>query len=329
MQQQYNTTIIVIEHRLEQILPLSQRVVVLEEGAVVVDGSPAVVKEWLSGNGKKQFRPLSPVVEQEPYPPAIHADWEVVAPGQPLLSVANLTAAYDQTPVLENVSFDLCPGEIVALMGDNGSGKTSLLQVLLGILKAEAGEITCAGRDLATLTVTERAGFSGLVFQNPNHQLFEKSVLREIQLPSRFLREGRIDWDRLEYLLARFELAPYREQLPFALSFGEKKRLNLVSMLGYFPQILLLDEPLVGQDARRRQLLLETIAHHADQGGATLMVCHDPQVVSGACRRVLFLDRGKVVVDSPPTEAFTQLAHWGRWEYLPEGGGGNFATEGD
>jgi energy-coupling factor transport system ATP-binding protein len=300
-------SIIVVEHRLEKLLPITDRLVTMERGRIAGDGAPQ--------DHRKTYIP-SPtcLVENNKKIPGPY-------PNQPMLSVENLRAGYEGGDVLAAVNFDLYPGEIVAVMGDNGSGKTTLIANLLGMLSPREGSVRFKGVDITALKVTKRARDLGLTFQNPNHQLFEVTVLKDAALPSLFLSTNpaeKTERDIYE-LLERFDLLPYREKNPFTLSLGEKKRLTLVSVLAYAPEVLILDEPLVGQDSDRLDLLLQAMREHCGRGGLTLMVCHEPAVVASYCHRILFLDEGKLVVDAGVQEAFRKLAQLGREEYLPDG----------
>ena len=111
----------------------------------------------------------------------------------------------------------------------------------------------------------------------------------------------------------------YRDKNPFTLRLGENKRLTLVSVLAYSPGVLILDEPLVGQDSDRLDLLTAALQEHRARGGVTLMVCHEPAVVALCCQRVLFLEGGKLLCDAPVHEALKSLALLGKEEYLPQG----------
>jgi energy-coupling factor transporter ATP-binding protein EcfA2 len=250
-----NTAIIVIEHRLSKVLPLADRLVVMEEGKITAAGEPrgiyAGYREKLSRSKKKPLPDLGCTLAASASPgaeaPEKFRGWD-----KPLLAVKNLTAGYTSTPVIAGIDFTLYPGDLLALMGDNGSGKTSLLHALLGILQPKEGHIIFQGREITGWSVARRARLMGLTFQNPNHQLFEKTVLREAQLPSLFLRQGEVGEHSVENLLEFFGLLPYKDRIPQALSMGEKKRLALVSVLAYQPPLLLLDEPLVGQDEEKK-----------------------------------------------------------------------------
>jgi energy-coupling factor transport system ATP-binding protein len=244
-----------------------------------------------------------------------------VRPSYPLLAVKNLTAGYAGRDVLSGISFSVSAGETVAVMGDNGSGKTTLILALLGLLKLRNGTIRMEKEDITGMKVARRARQMGLTFQNPNHQIFENSVFKEAELPYLFLRDNpaEVVKETVDLLLQRFELLQYREKNPFTLSLGEKKRLTLISVLAYSPNLLILDEPLVGQDRGRLDLLLEALADHSAKGGAALMVCHEPAVVACCCQRILFLQDGKLSINAPVEQALERLARMGREEYLPPG----------
>jgi energy-coupling factor transporter ATP-binding protein EcfA2 len=305
-----NTAIIVIEHRLSKVLPLADRLIVMEEGKITAMGRP---RETGTCYRKKLL-----IRKRRVLPDFKRFFGGQENPGdsdKPLLVAENITAGYTERPVLAGINFQLYPGEFSVLMGDNGSGKTSLLHVLLGILKPWEGRVLFQEKDVTSWSVAQRARFMGLTFQNPNHQLFEKTVLREAGLPRRFLGQGEEkDSAVIENLLEYFGLLPYKESLPQALSMGEKKRLTFISVLAYYPPLLLLDEPLVGQDEENLAYLGEILHEYRKRGGAVLMICHEPAVVRAFDGRVLFLEAGKLIVDAPSKEAFLMLKENGYGE---------------
>ena len=330
LRREENTAIIIFEHRLQYLLPFADRLIMMERGRFTAAGLPEqlVRSGRLSDSCCHRSDPVLKLVGRKALPVksaqgAESAPRVPKTPGgqdraAPLLSVERLTVGYEQQAVLEEITFSLQPGETAALMGDNGCGKSTLLLALLGILKPEQGRICFAGNDLAGCRVTRRAREMGLTFQNANHQLFEKTVFKEAGLPSQFLGGDRVkDRTHLEQLLVHFDLECYREKLPFALSQGEKKRLTLVSVLAYRPSILLLDRPQVGQDQDRLDLLMEALREHSLGGGITLMAIHEPAVVASCCTRVLFLEKGKLLIDAPTAGAFAELARQGKDHYLP------------
>ncbi|MDN5365305.1 MAG: energy-coupling factor transport system ATP-binding protein [Thermacetogenium sp.] len=314
LREEQGISIIVIEHRLERLVPISDRLLLMEKGRIVEESTDRKLHRrylpaagWTdSGTGLRQGEP---------------AGLEKKGEKLPLLSVENLQAGYEGREVLKGISFCAYPGETLAIMGDNGSGKTTLLLALLGVLKPGEGRIFLNGKDITGMRVARRARDLGLVFQNPNHQIFENTVFKEAVLPSLFLSKEapREIEQKVERLLEEFGLRRFRDNNPFALSLGEKKRLTLVSVLAYSPGVLILDEPLVGQDGDRLKLLISALEEHRAQGGVTLMVCHEPAVVVACCQRVLFLSEGKLIVDAPVKDALLRLAELGREEYLPSG----------
>lgn len=313
VQGRQKTAIIVLEHRIERLAGITDALYYMDKGKLFA--SP----------GRDEF--------EKKYVPktSCHGPVAAITPATnrgneshnnkvlPLLTVENLRAGYADRDIFTNLSFSIYSGETLALMGDNGSGKTTLLLALLGLLPNKGGSINFRGEDVSKIKVSQRAREMGLVFQNPNHQIFASSVMEEAMLASVYLSPetpGQIK-DKVRELLEEFELLEYGNLNPFTLSLGEKKRLTLLSVLAYSPSLLLLDEPLVGQDSRRLGIFLTALQKHRNRGGGALMVCHEPEVVYSYCQRVLFLEQGKLLVNAPVKEAFSQLEKMGRREYLP------------
>lgn len=318
LRQEHEISIIVMEHRLEKLLPISDRLLLMHQGKIISNSRPKECPKIAVAAGRRVVVTSALKQEKQDVFPSEKKEEKV-----PLLSVENLSAGYESREVLSGISFAAYPGETIAVMGDNGSGKTTLIHTLLGLLKPKAGTVYLAGEDISGVKVTHRARNMGITFQNPNHQIFERTVFKEAALPSFFLSKQppREIERKIDLLLEKFGLKQYIDKNPFTLSLGEKKRLTLVSVLTYSPRVLILDEPLVGQDRDRLDLLLAALQEHRTRGGLTLMVCHEPAVVVSCCQRILFLERGKLSVDAPVDEAFKILARLGREEYLPSGWG--------
>jgi energy-coupling factor transport system ATP-binding protein len=234
--------------------------------------------------------------------------------------VDGLHVGYNGRPVLQGPSLDVYPGEFIAVMGDNGSGKSTFLLSLLGLLKPEEGRVEVLGQDTRSTPTSRLAREVGFVFQNPDHQLFAESVWGEASFAPQNL--GLLDGAttaRLRDLLARSGLAGHEQDHPYRLSYGEKRRLNLVSALGTRPRLLLLDEVLIGQDPANAAFLLDLAAEEVQRGGAVVMVTHDPDVARAYATRVLFFEGGRMVLDAPSVAAFAALAARGARPYLPAG----------
>jgi energy-coupling factor transport system ATP-binding protein len=313
-----DTSVIVIEHRLKRLLPVADRLVMMEQGRIAAQGEPEEVYRQYSQ--RQYLFPVqrSPDISGEKSASSVLSARQESDKTRTVLKVRGLGIKLGDKRVLDDISFDLYSGDIAAVMGGNGSGKTSLLLSLLGINKIDQGSIMYHESSLKQEKVSQRARNMGMVFQNPNHQIFENTVWKEAVLPSLMLL-GETAWDEayISRLLLEFDLLPYRQSLPFSLSLGEKKRLTLVSVLGYQPEILLLDEPLIGQDNRRADIFWRSVEQHRQKGGITIMVCHDPDFVQEFCNRILFFDQGKLLLDKPVEEGFLSLEELGFIYYLP------------
>jgi energy-coupling factor transporter ATP-binding protein EcfA2 len=295
-------TVIVIEHKLGYLRPFHPRVIRMEEGRVVSDGE-----------------------QLTPYRPSNNTctTCQTEYPGSNDTHVArteHLTVEYGNVPVLDDVSLDFHAGEFIAVMGHNGSGKTTLLRCLMGLLKPRAGNIEILGQDIERVPVSSLAREVGFIFQNPDHQLFAESVWEEaVFAPRNF---GLLDEEtacRVLELLERCRLDRYREAHPHRLSYGEKRRLNLASVLSYEPELILLDEILIGQDMENAMLIMDLLKDQTARGSTVVNVTHNPETAGLYSDRLLFLEQGRVLVNAPTDEAFAKLASLGLNDYLPNG----------
>jgi energy-coupling factor transporter ATP-binding protein EcfA2 len=293
-------TVIVIEHKVDYLRRFEPRLVQMQDGHITHDGKMQDVRRIPAPRFPDFPIPNSPI------------------PNSPLVRVYNLYAGYEGNPVLRGISLDVHPGEFVAVMGDNGSGKTTLLQCLLGLLKPSSGYVDVLSHDTRLTPVSRLARQVGLVFQNPDHQLFADTVWEEATLaPRNFgMLDGIID-AKVKDLLARSGLADRHDDHPYRLSYGQKRRLNLISVLAHAPQLILLDEVLIGQDPGNAAFLLDLLREKVEAGAAVVMVNHTPEVTRQYASRLLFISHGKLIVDAPPKQAFERLRELGREAYVP------------
>jgi energy-coupling factor transport system ATP-binding protein len=211
-------------------------------------------------------------------------------------------------------------GELISVMGDNGSGKTTLLQSLMGLRRPDAGTVEVLGLDISKTPVSELAQQVGFIFQNPDHQIFADSVWEEAVIAARNFRL--LDPETQTKTKALLEEAGLSDRLsdhPYRLSYGEKRRLNLISVLSYRPKLLLLDEILIGQDACNAAFLMRLVQVTAAQGTAVVMVNHNSEITARYATRLVFMDGGDILVDAPPDDAYRYLMDLGRCAYLPTG----------
>ena len=193
-----------------------------------------------------------------------------------------------------------------------------MLLSLLGLENGGSGRIKYHGKPLSEWAVPERGQEIGLVFQNPDHQIFAQTVWKEaVFAPENFGLSPEIYLDSTRSLLTWAGLENRLEDHPYRLSFGEKRRLNLISMLASDPSLLLLDEIFIGQDPENAAYILDLLQDYVRDGGSVIMVNHNPDYFSLVSTRVMFLERGELVLDASLEVGMAELERLGKTSYLP------------
>ncbi len=218
---------------------------------------------------------------------------------QPAVEVEALSFRYpDGRLALDGVSLSIAAAEKVALVGPNGAGKSTLLLHLNGVLRGTAGRIRVNGLPLTDDTLGQIRAWVGLVFQNPDDQLFSPRVAQDVAfgplhmgLPESEVRA------RVAEALAAVGMADYADRVSFHLSAGEKKRIAIAAVLSMAPRILALDEPSAGLDPRARRGLIRLLRDL--DGRALLVSTHDMRLAQELCERVVLLDGGRIAADGP------------------------------
>ncbi|MHA1911430.1 MAG: ABC transporter ATP-binding protein, partial [Candidatus Kariarchaeaceae archaeon] len=309
LRKQLNLTIIVIEHKLGSFLSSADRLWVMDDGKITHQFDPANEFYQASELTKKSF-PIRPFWNQNPerLPP--------LEESTKILIVDSVSHAYEKgIEVLKDVSFSCRKGELVGLLGTNGSGKSTLLLSILGLIDPLSGTILVNDKKPGkTASFAQQAGF---IFQNPNHMIFETTVNKEVKLALDHLKPPNIPIDYADVLMEKLAIDQYKENTPFGLSFGEKRRVNFASIMSYKPPILLLDEPFVGQDELNVQRIIKIINERLSAGGTALLVSHDPNLVYRYCHRIIFMDKGKIIVNADIEEGFKELEEKGFKHFLP------------
>ena len=288
LQREHGLTVILIEHRLAAVAPLATRVVLMDAGRIVADGPPAAVltdKMRLKALGLR-YPWLDVSRRVEP------ADLErLPADGDPLVALRRVTAGYGRRQVFSELNLALYPGQFVALVGDNGVGKSTVARLLAGILRPQRGRVKWHPA-LRRLSAGRRVG---LLFQNPLHQLVCDRVEDEVTLgPANY---GLALVDNLSPLLAAADLTPLRHRRPQTLSAGQQQRTALAATLALRPRLLILDEPTMGQDWAHLSRLMDYLTHLHDNGQSILLITHDDRLVCRYARRIVRLAGGQVVAD--------------------------------
>lgn len=325
-----NKTIIIIEHRLEDALYKDvDRIVVIGDGKVVADMAPdeLLCTNVLQEQGireplyitalkhagcelRPEDKPLHvESMNLEPYKQKLQ-DWFATAPKvqvelsqEKVFRVEHLDFSYKEgTPVLQDINFDVRKGEMLSIVGKNGAGKSTLSNLICGFLNPDKGWIFLEGSDIAPLSVKERGEKIGLVMQNPNQMISKPMIFDEVALGLvvRGVPEEKIK-ERVNSTLKICGLYPFRNWPVSALSFGQKKRMTIASVLVMNPEILILDEPTAGQDYRHYTEIMEFLKRvNEEQGVTIIMITHDMHLMLEYTDRAIVVADGQVLsVDTP------------------------------
>ena len=204
---------------------------------------------------------------------------------------------------LKGVSLRIGDGEFMAIMGENGAGKTTLIKHLNGLLKPTRGRVLVDGLDTRRASVAEISKAVGLVFQNPDRQLFSETVRDEVAFALKNFGFGEeVVNKRVERILRVLDLSEHADTSPFLLSGGERKRVALASVLVWDPKHVVLDEPTIGQDYLQKERLRNLIMQINNQGKTVVIVTHDVEFVAEAKPRVVLMSKGAIVGDGKAEE---------------------------
>jgi energy-coupling factor transporter ATP-binding protein EcfA2 len=337
-------TVLLIEHDLAPVIDFIDRVFVMEEGEIIFSGNPrevfgqvdmvykigAKVPEAtkfslnLCKKGLIHYpqTPLLPEEAAQPLQSLLPSGWresmqlnkdnrreprtKTIENRAPIVSFKDVIHQYTEGfHALDGVNLDIFPGEFVSLVGMNGAGKTTMALHIMGILTPTKGDVFIDGRNTREMTVAELARTVGLIFQNPNHQLFKPSVESELRFGPENLGWGEdLIQPSIKNVLKMVNLEGLESSDPESLSTGQKKRVAIASTLIMNPKLLLLDEPTTGQDQRTLGPILELVSNLNQQGVTVVMITHDMEVAMKYATRVVVLTQGKVIADGSPEEIF-------------------------
>lgn len=330
-----NMTVVIIEHRLEDVLYRDvDRVILMDGGRIVADMHPdeLLSSDILIENGIREPLYISALkaagvkitpethpqhietMDIEPYKDAVHrwyheAKFEHAgSEGENLLEVKNLKYRYDESrQVIDDVSFEIKRGELVSLVGKNGAGKSTLASLICGFNKQDEGTILFAGEDIADLSIKQRGEKIGYVMQSPNQMISKPMIFDEVSLGlvTRGVPADEIK-ERVNEILKICGLYPFRNWPVSALSFGQKKRVSIASILVMKPELLILDEPTAGQDYKHYTEIMEFIREIRRQMPITIvMITHDMHLMLEYTDRTLVLTDGKLIMNATPAEVLT------------------------
>lgn len=327
IQKKTDTTVLIIEHRLEDVLWRNvDRIVLVNGGTILADLRP---DELLSGsllaeNGIREplyvtaLRYAGVDITPDKHPAHVDSlvlddtdtqklrDWFTARPRpaaqperEPLLEVKSLSFGYQKgQQTLRDVSFSIGKGEMVSIVGRNGAGKSTLSKLICGFETPDAGEIFLNGKPLAEENIRRRAQHIGYVMQNPNQMISKTMIYDEVALGLQRsgLTEEQIR-EKVEATLRVCGLYPFRNWPISALSFGQKKRVTIASVLVLDPELILLDEPTAGQDFRHYTDIMEFLRGLNARGVTVVMITHDMHLMLEYTRRALVFCDGRLIAD--------------------------------
>lgn len=327
IQEKTDTTVVIIEHRLEDVLWRDvDRIVLMGDGKILADLHPdeLLSTRLLEENGIREPLYLTALryagVELVPAKKPAHVDSVVINEAdrkkmtdwfwsrpaaeaekehEPLLEVRNLTFGYERgRQTLRDVSLTIHKGEMVSIVGKNGAGKSTFSKLVCGFEIPDQGEILFQGRDLLQENIRHRAKHIGYVMQNPNQMISKTMIFDEVALGLRNMGKSEEEIrEKVEETLEVCGLFPFRNWPVSALSFGQKKRVTIASVLVQEPELIILDEPTAGQDFHHYTEIMEFLRGLNEKGVTVVMITHDMHLMLEYTPRALVFADGRLIAD--------------------------------
>lgn len=327
IQEKTDTTVVIIEHRLEDVLWRDvDRIVLMGDGKILADLHPdeLLSTRLLEENGIREPLYLTALryagVELVPAKKPAHVDSVVINEAdrkkmtdwfwsrpaaeaekehEPLLEVRNLTFGYERgRQTLRDVSLTIHKGEMVSIVGKNGAGKSTFSKLVCGFETPDSGEILFQGRNLLQENIRHRAKHIGYVMQNPNQMISKTMIFDEVALSLRNMGKSEEEIrEKVEETLKVCGLFPFRNWPVSALSFGQKKRVTIASVLVQDPELIILDEPTAGQDFHHYTEIMEFLRGLNEKGVTVVMITHDMHLMLEYTPRALVFADGRLIAD--------------------------------
>lgn len=342
LNQETGKTLILIEHQIDKLIRYVDKLIVMDAGRVLCQGPPReILREhgraleekyglWIPEVSRAGIFMEETGIVPRPFPITVKELGGAVAENAGVLEghtpplaakallhqdaaddlvVENVRFGYPSKPnVLNGVSFKIKQGSITSLMGENGSGKTTISKMLVGLLRPDSGSIRIAGMDAVKTSLNDICKKVGYVFQYPDHQFVCDTLWEEVAYGlKRFSHSEEEVKQIVADTIAICELQGLEARHPFTLSMGEKRRLSIATMLVYKPEVLILDEPSAGLDFKNCHHMMEVISKLNREGLTIIMISHTTYLVARYSEHVLVMDNGAITFDGAPADLFRNL----------------------
>ncbi len=341
LNQELGVTIVMVSHAAEEMAEFSDRIALLSEGRLLATGSPHQIYSEIELLQGQDLRP--PQVAQTFYyitqkgitvpqipvtldeglsilkkiqqknvsitPPSSFPSPDAYKEEKPVLSAENLTHIYDDgTQALHQVSLDIYQGEYVLIVGQNGAGKSTLVKHFLNLLSPTNGTVKMNQRDTKTLSVSELSCFIGYVGQNPDNQIFNMTVEKEVSFALENLNYSpkRID-EEVTKSLEAMGLLKHRHAHPLSLPKGDRARIVIAAILAMEPDIIIFDEPTTGQDYRGSLAILDVSRQLHQMGKTVIVITHHLYLMPDYAQRAIVMGKGTILLDAPLRQAYHKI----------------------
>lgn len=314
-------SIMIVEHRVEDVLSINpEKVVYMDDGEITYSGDVTGLLEAVDYSRiKLPANVIARRAKGKPFPVFKPTVPQLEPNSEPLVSFQDVRFQYkEDTPeVLHGINMDVRAGEVIAILGHNGSGKTTTVKHALGLLKPTTGKVLLEGKDSKKNTIAQAAKTIGYVFQSPTQMLFASTVREELSYGPENLKFSKeevaanVDW-AIETVHLEAELPTP----PLALSFGQQKRVSIASVLSMRSRVLMMDEPTAGQDYWNYQSFMDTILQ-TPGFDAIIFITHDLDLALIYANRVIVLYGGEIVADGHPQDILLDEENLKKWRLLP------------
>jgi len=336
-------TMIVVEHKMEELLPLVDRLIVMDKGRIILEGEVRKLLENVELMEKLGLKPpqvtllaskLKKHVPLEKFPLTLEEGIELfqkvlgdrirvkearIKPeppptvekktGKEIIKVENLWHVYPGgVTALRGINLTIHEGEFLSVIGQNGSGKTTLVKHFNGLLKPTKGKVTVYDVDTSRASISELSKKVGYSFQNPDHMLCNETVRKELAFGPINLGFSKEEIEgRVANAAEKLGLKDVLDEKPFSLSKGERQRVAIASLLTMGPKVLIVDEPTTGQDYRMSKEIMDLCTALHKEGNTIIVITHDMNLAAEYSERVVVLKDGEILCEGTPKEVFSQV----------------------